>query len=149
MAMLTKGMWVVVADSEKAMILENKGDTRKPDLHQIERMEAGEIIVNSDRPGRVHESMQNKRSAMDTPDFGRLNAEAMVADLVAWLEKQATKGAFQKMVLVAPPQVLGAIRDEMNDALRGRVVAEMDKTLTKHPLPKIAELVAEELGSGE
>lgn len=145
MKRLTKGLWVVVADSEKVMILENTGDAQEPVLHEIDRMEAAAVVMNSDRPGRVHESMQNKRSAHETPDFERLNAEAMVADLMIWLEKQATNGAFEQMVLVAPPQVLGAMRDKMDHGLRARVVAEMDKTLTKHPLAKIAELVGVEL----
>lgn len=146
MAMLTKGMWVVVADAEKAMILQNNGDTRNPDLHQLERIEAAEVIINSDRPGRVHESTTNKRSAMETPDFDRLNAEAMVGDLMDLLSRKAAKGAFSQMVVVAPPQVLGAIRDKMPEALRPMVVAELDKTLTRHPLAKIATIVAEDLG---
>ena len=47
-----------------------------------------------------------------------------------------------QMVIAAPPQVLGAIRDRMPDALRGRVLAELDKTLTKHSMAGIAEIVA-------
>lgn len=149
MALLTKGMWVVVADGEKAVILENRGDTRKPDLHQVERIDAGEVIMNSDRPGRVHESIGESRSSMDTPDFGRLNAEKLVDDLLENLGKRAAKGEFQQIVIAAPPQVLGAIRDGMGDALRRHVVCEMDKTLTKHPLAKIAEIVADELSQAE
>lgn len=148
MAFLTKGSWVIVADSEKAMVLENTGDTARPDLRQINRKEAGEVVMNSDRPGRVQESMTTSRSAMETPDFARLNAEAMVADLIDELDRKAARGKVPQIVIVAPPQVLGAIRDKMGEHLRACVVAEIDKTLTKHPTAKIAEIVAEELGRG-
>lgn len=142
MAMLTKGLWVIVADSEKAMILSNQGDTKRPDLREIDRLTAPAVVMNSDRPGRVHESMGSRQSSLEVPDFERLNAEKMVVDLLALLGQKAASGAFSQMVIAAPPQVLGAIRDRMPDALRGRVLAELDKTLTKHSMAGIAEIVA-------
>lgn len=148
MPMLTKGTWVVVADGERAMILENAGDTRKPDLRQVDRLEAVEVAAASDRPGRMNDNGPGQKSAMEQPDFGRLSADGLAADLVAYLVKKATKGRFERLVLVAPPQVLGAIRDQMPDALRVRVVTELPKTLTRHPLPKISEMITEALGKG-
>jgi len=148
MAMLTKGIWIVVADSERAMVLENVGDTRAPELHQIHRLEAVEVAVASDRPGRMNDNGPGQKSAMEQPDFGRLSADGLAADLVAYLDKHATKGGFERLVLVAPPQVLGALRDRMEGPLRARISAELPKTLTGHPLPKIAELVAEALSKG-
>lgn len=148
MAMLTKGTWVVVADSERAMVLENAGDTRKPDLRQVDRLEAVEVAEASDRPGRMNDNGPGQKSAMEQPDFGRLSADGLAADVVAYLVKKAAMGSFERLVLVAPPQVLGAIRGCMDDALRARVSAELPKTLTGHPLAKIGELVAEALAKG-
>ncbi|MBK5946126.1 hypothetical protein CCR83_06595 [Rhodobacter veldkampii DSM 11550] len=146
--LLAKGAWVVVADGEKALILENTGDLRQPQLRLIEREEADTEMPGADTapPGRVFESMAGgRRSAMDQPDYGRLVGERFAADLVEMLTRRARAGEFDKLVLVAPPQVLGALRDEMDDALRAVVVAELPKTLTKHPVAKIAEVVAAEL----
>ncbi|MDZ4095447.1 MAG: host attachment family protein [Paracoccaceae bacterium] len=145
MALLAKGIWVVVADGEKVIILENVGDTRKPDLHQIEHLEAAAFVVASDRPGRMADPGPKQRSAMEQPDFARLAAENMVRDLVGRLGRHVTSGACTQLVLAAPPQVLGAIRAAMDPGLRAHVLAELPKTLTKHPLPKIADLIAEAL----
>ena len=42
---------------------------------------------------------------------------------------------------VAAPQVLGALREALTPAVKAQVVAELAKTLTDHPLPKIAKEV--------
>lgn len=148
MAMLAKGAWVVVADSERAMVLENTGDTRVPDLHQVHRLEAAPILNAAHLAEPVFDQGRDQRAPAPPPDRLRNAAEVMTADLVAYLVRKAAKGRFERLVLVAPPQVLGAIRDAMDAGLRARVMAELPKTLTKHPLAKIAELVAEALNKG-
>lgn len=145
MAYLTQGMWVVVADGERAVVLENTGDTQRPVLRQVHHLAAPDMATASDRPGRMADKGPNQRSALETPDIDRLEAEAMVRTLMGWLEGQSS---LPPLVLVAPPQVLGAMRAAMGAGVRAQLRFEMDKTLTRHPLPRIAELVAEELGRG-
>lgn len=146
--LLAKGAWVVVADGEKALILENIGDLKRAELRLIERSEADLVIPGADtyQPGRVHDSGPGVRiSALEQPDYARLAGERFAAELVVMLAKAAKAGRFERLVLAAPPQVLGALRDAMGADLRARVVAELPKTLTKHPVAKIAELIAAEI----
>jgi len=146
--LLAKGAWVVVADGEKALILENIGDLKQPKLRLRRREEADLTIpgADTDSPGRVYESASGTRvSALEQPDYPRLASERFAAELAAALARQARRGLFERLVLVAPPQVLGALRDAMDADLRAHVVAELPKTLTKHPVAKIAELVAAEI----
>lgn len=143
--LLPKGAWIVVADGEKAMILENVGNPVAPKLSVIARDEAEAVIGASDRAGRMADVGPNQRSALEQPDYARLNAEKFAGDLVEMLEQKRRGGAFDVLILVAPPQVLGALRDAMSGGLRAAVVAELDKTLTKHPVAKIAEIVATEI----
>lgn len=145
MALLTKGTWVVVADSEKAIIFENHGEAHKPDLRQIEQLETAAFAIASDRPGRMADKGPEQRSALEQPDFARLAAEGMVRDLVGVLDKRMTAGDFKDLVIAASPQVLGAIRDAMEPGLRAHVVLELPKTLIKHPVAKIGALIAEGL----
>jgi len=147
--MLAKGAWVVVADGEKALVLENTGMPRKPELRLLEREEADLEMPGAatEPPGRVYESHGGARvSALEQPDYGRLAADRFAAELARMLADAATKGRFEHLVLAAPPQVLGALRDAMPADLRARVVLELPKTLTRHPVAKIAALVADELG---
>ena len=143
--LLPKGVWIVVADGEKAMVLENTGTPVAPRLSMIARDEAEPVAVASDRPGRMMDVGPGQRSALEQPDFARLTAENFASDLVAMLEHRLRRGKFAKLILVAPPQVLGALRDQMDDGLRGHVVAEIDKTLTNHPINKITDIVAAEI----
>jgi protein required for attachment to host cells len=145
--LLAKGIWIVVADGEKALVLENRGTVGAPDLALVFRAEAPEVIEASDRPGRMADVGPGHRSAMEQPDFHRLTAETFAGDLVEALAARAGAGAMNKLVLAAPPQVLGALRDAMPESLAKVVVAEIDKTLTRHPVPKIAEIVAAEIDS--
>ena len=48
-------------------------------------------------------------------------------------------------MLVAPPQVLGEMRDHLHKEVQDKVVAEVDKTLTNHPIDKIEALLRKEL----
>lgn len=145
--LFANGVWVVVADGEKALVLENTGGPGAPKLAMIARDEADPVIIASDRPGRVHEAAQGeaRRSSMEVPDYARLTADRFAADLAAMLLDRRRRGKFDKVVLVAPPQVLGALREEMDETLTPHVLAEIHKTLTNHPLPKVAEIVEAEL----
>lgn len=142
-----KGVWVVVADGEKALVLENTGGPGAPKLAIIARDEADPVLTASDRPGRVQDSAQGeaRRSSIEAPDYARLTADRFAADLAAMLLDRRRRNKFDKVILVAPPQVLGALRDEMDETLIPHVLAEIHKTLTNHPLPKIAEIVEAEL----
>jgi protein required for attachment to host cells len=122
------------------MILENAGDTRAPVLRQVQRFEAPEVLNAAGGPA---DQGRDQRTPVEPPDRVRQAAEAMVGDVLARL----AKGGYEQLVLVAPPQVLGAIRDRMPAAVKALVKAEVPKTLTKHPLPKVAELVAEALAT--
>ncbi len=41
--------------------------------------------------------------------------------------------------------MLGALRKELHKEVQDRVVAELDKDLTNHPLDKVEEMLKEEL----
>lgn len=145
--LLAKGTWVVVADGEKALFLENIGDIRHPELRLLAREEADLEMpgADTDRPGRMADPGPGQRSALEQPDYARLASERFAGDLADQLRTRLRRGRFEKLILVAPPQVLGALREAMDEALRACVVAELHKTLTKHPLPKITELVTAEI----
>ena len=53
--------------------------------------------------------------------------------------------AFERIVLIAPPRVLGELRDKMHKEVSSRVVADMPKDLTNHPLDKVEKLLKSEL----
>ena len=145
MALLAKGTWVVLVDGEKALICENTGTQRAPRLRLHAKM-AQELEPNremaTDRPGRMPDNGRNQRSAMEETDFNRQAKERFVAEVAARVNRLAGKTEIGRMVVAAPPQLLSVLRDELDEGLRGRVIAELPKTLTQHPLSALGARVA-------
>ena len=144
MALLAKGTWVVVMDEARAILLENSGTAESAHLHEIERIEGEPLAPYSDRPGRVFDAAKHQRSAMEPPDLDRIMGERLAAGVVAHLRKVAGD---RPLVIAAPPQVLGALRDEMDrqGALSGpkrlNLLCTLNKTLTGMPVAKLPPIL--------
>ena len=148
MSKLTNGTWVVVTDSEKALFLRNLTDHANPNLDVFDEDEQdnpSDREQSANRPGRMHDGGPGQKSAMDDTDWHELAKERFAADLAEKLYDEAHKGSFDKLVIVASPQVLGVLRNEMHKEVADKVIAEVPKTLTNHPVPEIEKLVKKEL----
>ncbi|HMO09902.1 MAG TPA: host attachment protein [Paracoccaceae bacterium] len=146
MPFITTETLILVADAGRAMLLANEGTALAPRLVQRALLTAPEPALASDRPGRMPDPGPGHRSALEQTDAGRVAAEALAAEVAEALAKALRAGKGRRLVLVAPPQMLGALRDRLAPPVRAAVAAELSKTLTNHPLPKIAALVEEALG---
>ena len=148
MTKIENGTWVLIADGEKALFVVNETDGEDPFL-QVFREEEQENPPNRDqaanRRGRFNDGPSVHRSAVDDTDWHQLQKERFAADLAEHLYEEAHKGAFDELVLVASPQVLGDLRRELHKEVAAKVVAEVPKTLTNHPVDKIEALVKKEL----
>jgi len=148
MSKLKNGTWVVVTDSEKALFLRNLTDHDNPNLDvfdEDEQENPSDREQSANRPGRMNDTGVQQRSAMDDTDWHELAKERFAADLAEKLEEEAHKGSFKHLVIVASPQVLGVLREEMHKEVADKVVAEVPKTLTNHPVREIEKLVKREL----
>ncbi|AZN96310.1 host attachment protein [Mesorhizobium sp. M9A.F.Ca.ET.002.03.1.2] len=141
---LKHGLWVVVADGEKALFLENHGDTQYPDLQVVQEMEQVNPATReqgSDRPGRYSDGPSIHRSAVEDTDWHRLGKERFADEIAERLYKLAHRGAFKEMVLIAPPQVLGEIRRKLHKEVAEKITVEIPKTLTNHTIVDIENLL--------
>ncbi|MBN9673962.1 host attachment family protein [Roseibium aggregatum] len=136
--------WVVVADGTKALFLRNAGDEKFPNL-EIFKKETQDNPPNreqmSDRPGRLSDGSNGHRSAVSEADWHALAESGFASDLADMLYKRAHKGKFDEIVLVAAPSVLGEVRKHLHKEVTSRVIAEIGKDLTNHPVDKIEKLV--------
>ncbi len=134
------GEWVVVCDGRKALILENQGDGKFPDLrvretHEHEDSKTGE--QGTDRPGRVHESASPARSAVEQTDWHDLAEQSFLSMLAGLLEEALNAGKTKAVTIVAAPRALGMIRPLYGPALRKAVRAEIAKDLVNMPAHEI------------
>ncbi len=148
MIRLEKDTWVIVADGEKALFLRNDGGAAHPDL-TVERVEQqdnprhGEQV--SDRPGRRADNALGQRSAMPEADWHALAKDRFAADLADILKRMVQRDRIKRWVLIAPPKVLGEMRDQLHDSVKTVLLAEIPKTLTGHPLPELQKIVVGDL----
>lgn len=148
MTRMQNGTLVVVTDSEKALFLRNLTDHEDPYLEVTDKDEQdnpSDYAQSANRPGRMPDTGTSQRSAMDDTDWHELAKERFAADLAEKLYQQAHKGAFERLILVASPQVLGDLRRALHQEVSDKVVAEIPKTLTNHSVGDIEKLVKKEL----
>lgn len=136
--------WIVVADGAKALFLRNVGDALYPNL-EVFREESQDNPPTREqgtsRPGRMRDSISPHNSAMETTDWHQLAEDRFAKDLAAILYRQAHGGRFEELVLVAAPSVLGELRKELHKEVTDRIIAEIPKDLTNHPVDQIGRLV--------
>lgn len=148
MTKLTQGTWVMVADSEKALFLENVTDSEDPYLvvGETEQQDnPSDREQGANRPGRMPDTGPGQRSALQDTDWHELAKERFAHDLAELLYEKAHSGDFERIVLACAPQVLGALRKELHKEVLDRVVGEVPKTLTNHPVTEIEKILKAEL----
>ncbi|SHE65684.1 Protein required for attachment to host cells [Litoreibacter ascidiaceicola] len=148
MTKLPHKAWVVVADGEKALILENLTDGENPNLDVIRKDEQDnpkDIDQSANRPGRMHDGGPGHRSAFDDTDWHELAKERFASDLADMLYEKAHAGMFAALVIVAAPKILGELRDALHQEVSSKVIGEIDKTLTNHSVRDIEKIVKAEL----
>lgn len=135
-----KGEWVVVCDGAKALVLENVGDAKFPNLKTIEVLEHDDLATHeqgTDKPGRSHSSVGHGRSAVGQTDWHDQAEHAFLTKLAHHLDAAVGAGKTKSMIVVAPPRALGMLRPAYTHALKGAVRAELDKDLVKMPVHEI------------
>ena len=145
MTRLTNGTLVVVSDSEKALFLVNETDDEDPNLVVIRKHEEPnppDREQKANRTGTTQESASPGVRSYDETDFHELQRDRFASDLADRLYKMAHRGEYDRLVLVASPQVLGVVREAMHKEVSDKLVATIDKTLTNHPLDEIERIVA-------
>lgn len=136
---------LLVGDGQKALFLRNKGTAKRVDL-VVERILARDNPPTreqgTDRPGRSSVSFGVARSAMEEADWHYLAKERFAGELADALYRHAHANLFDKLVIIAPPKILGNLRKALHAEVAERVAAEIPKELTSHPVAEIERLVA-------
>jgi protein required for attachment to host cells len=141
---LEHDIWVVVADGEKALFLRNEGDAKFPNLEvfrEVKEQNPATHDQGTDRPGRFNDGPSIHRSALEETDWHRVEKERFAKDIAERLYKSAHRGDFKRLVIVAPPLVMGEMRKELHKEVEDRVVGQVTKTLTGHTIDDIEQLL--------
>jgi protein required for attachment to host cells len=141
---LNRKTWIVVADGEKALFLRNRGEANNVDLHTIHEMTQDNPATRdqgTDKPGRFSDGPAAHRSAAEETDWHEISKKRFAKEIADKLYHFAHKRDFEKLVIVAPPVVLGEMRQEFHKEVMEKIVSEIPKTLTNHPLSDIQSIL--------
>ncbi len=144
---LRHGAHVVLLDGARLLVLRNVGDFRRPNLsvvgHEAHRNPANREIL-SDGPGMTGARFGSGSDTVSRGDPHQRNEDrfaAEVAELVGALDDRESPD----VVVVAPPRSLAAFRRALAPATRKRIVAMIDKDLTRHTVDELTGIIVGEL----
>ena len=141
--MHAKVTWVVVADGQRATVYHNDGPNK------------GLLVVDglgghrdgprshdlvSDKPGRMKGFAGAKGGASMTArtDPHEQEEARFTEHLAGEINHAALGKQFDRLILAAPPRTLGILRKSLSSHATERVIAELDKDLTKSSSAELA-----------
>jgi protein required for attachment to host cells len=137
--------YVFVGDGKKALILRNDGNTQLLNL-KTERVFKDQNPPTHEqgtgRPGREHSSVGPGRSSVSQTDWHDLEEHKFAHDVAAALEKIVRERKVEVLIVIAPPRALADLRKSFHGDVKKKIVAEIDKDLTKLPVAKIERHLA-------
>lgn len=135
-------IWILVADGQKARFLasERRNEDPAPALPDMVVPNPPTREQGTERPGRIHESVGARRSAYEPPtdmhrqakrDFAKAVAEALLV--------KTRENAFDKLIVVAPPETLGDLRAALAPEVKAHLIGERAKDYTALTAREIKE----------
>ena len=79
---------------------------------------------------------------MEETDWHQLAEDRFAQDIAEALYRSAHAQRFSALVVIAPPKVLGILRQTFHKEVSSRVVGEVPKDLTSHPIPEISRMLS-------
>lgn len=107
--------WVLVAESSRARLFARRGRKLvelRDFAHPESRLHNRDI--DADKPGRAFDSAGHGRHAMEPGSSAkRVQAEAFARELAESLEQARARAQFEQLMIAAPPEFLGMLREAM------------------------------------
>ena len=125
-------IWILVADKRIVRLFRKNGHGVEAFGEITPTPHEGKHITNKS-VGRAVSSGSGIIHHKYEPHMNESRKESLsfAHEIAEWLDKSAKENAFDRLVLVAAPQTLGELRKVLSKPVHARVVAEVDKDLTK------------------
>lgn len=129
-------IYVIVADAAQARVFHATSKTsamREADVlaHPQGRLHSRELT--SDLPGRDSNRTGVGKHRMDSATAPKQQESIEFArKIAAYLDKLITSKTVNQLMIVAAPEFLGHLREQLSQAVNQAVTLELDKNLTHH-----------------
>ena len=138
--------WIVVCDASHCRFF-----LKRQESHEWVKFEEFENHVGrekgldlvSDRPGRRSAANSPNRGTMDFDTDPRRSEEGRFAHTISKMLHDAyNQNAFERLILVSPPQFLGMLRNELRGPIERCIYGTLDKDYTHVNDRELVERVA-------
>lgn len=129
--------WILIADAGNARVLETAGLGQPlyavPDMASSQDLPRSHDLGN-DRLPRGHESVGATRHAIEPKsDPHRELKRSFAKEIADRLTSAAEAKSFERLIIVAPPVMLGDLRQALPRSVKDRTAAEIAKDLVAVP----------------
>jgi protein required for attachment to host cells len=121
-----------IADEAGFRLLRGKG-SKVEELVHANAKAFDDVHHDFSKGGRNRAGAGATSFGHDTTTAAEIERPRLARHVVAALQSEWSKGAFDRIVLAAGPKMLGALRDAMPKDLAHKIVAEVDKDLSDIP----------------
>lgn len=134
--------WILVASREEARLFSRRGKgflKLERDIgNPLGRLKSHDLV--SDKAGASNDNRKPGRHAYSTQESPRDRAlKDFYREVIAQVEHALETQAFDNLVLIAEPRLLGLIRDLLPNQLRRRVSEEISKDLSFEKPEQLAQ----------
>ena len=144
MTRLPHNGFMFVGDGRKALFLRNEGDEKFPNLKTEGVFEDDNPLNHekgSERPERVSKALDSgHRTAVEPVDWHHIEEQIFARKVATAMEKMVRARNVPALVIVAPPKTLADLRSAFHADVKSRVIAEINKDLTKHTVGDIENI---------
>jgi len=141
-------IWIVVANRTDARIFARREDgalTEQETLICTEARQPDRAGL-TDAPGRSHDRLGPGRHSIEPhTELADQLARRFAQQIAERVEQGRTAHAWDDLVLVAGPEFLGFLREELGEQCRRKVVAECHKNIVTRDIETILAALPEEL----
>lgn len=130
---LPRNTTVAVADGTRLHLFRNTGDEAHPKLTAL----AEPAIAGANKSAGLRHA-----SSSANPDDSRLEEDSFAAATADWLNQEVLGHRIDGLVVIAAPKALGELRKHYHKALQGKLLGELAKDLTGHPVADIEAALA-------
>lgn len=129
--------WIVLADAQTVRIAINDGTDKGVYGRGTQGLQVPAVTALSDAPGLTNAAVGPNRGSISDPDLKGQAERAFATGIISYLEAALAKGDYHRLILIAPPAMLGHLRQALTPALRDVLHADIPKDLTHVPLDEL------------
>ena len=137
---------VVIADGARAKIFINDGPgmgLKAMENGEFEKTSEPSRELGNDRPGRTRDSQSGIRHAVEGTDFHLNEKLHFIGELAKIINIKAANNEFERIILVAPPKILGDMKKKLDKHSTSIMKDSLAKDLTHFKIDELSKHLKE------